>query len=155
MTEFPSLSSSVLGGALVGNGDQAKTVEMLQPITAVLYSTPGPITDVLLVCLKRVWKGIRGFGFAQVFGSHFAFSPPAGSRKTRWHVPSKGPVSLQLTLVETNHTTFEDPSPGTVAKSEPSQIKAGQLWNAHLRSVFSSARCLLNVTSLAHNDHVI
>lgn len=63
-------------------------------ITAVLYPTAGPafcltpscITDVLLVYLKRVQKGTRGFGLTQVWGSHFATSPPGGSRKTRRHV---------------------------------------------------------------------
>ena len=93
---------------------QAKTVEALQPIIAVLHVPPAPssITALLLVYLRRVWKGVKGFGCAQLQESHFALCPQLRAGRQEVALDG-GPDFLQLTLMETNHTTFEDPSCNT------------------------------------------
>lgn len=135
---------------------QAKTVEMLLPITAVLhYSTSGPslflepscITDVLLVYLKRVQKGIRGPGFTLVWGSPLVTSSPAGSRKTRWCVqwgPS-GP-SVDFDGVQPHHLWEPLPWHSSQIWTIPNQgMRAVECWfevNLHFSQV--SALCHLS-----------
>lgn len=112
---------------------QVKTIEMLLSIRAVtpplapLFSGPSCITDVLALGIsqERAERDERIWVHPSVRFPLYNFST-SWSRKTRRCI-QWGPEVLQLTLAETNHTTSENPSPGTVAKSEPFRTRAGQL----------------------------
>lgn len=167
LTGFPSdgllnFSSLIqLGWSCIGSKwclevpSQVKIIEMLLSIRAVtpplapLFSDPSCINDVLALGVSQ--EGAEGDERIWVHPSVtfplYNFST-SWSRKTRRCVQG-GPEVLQLTLVETNHTTSENPSPGTVARSEPFQTRAGQLQTAHLKSVLTSSGSPLSVSFLS------
>lgn len=120
MTEFSFLFPGLLGGALVNDGVwrcRAGQDSRHRSQSQQSYPSPRvpPSNDALrLVYLRRVRKGIEGFGAPNCEGLTLLFPHQLGAGRPEGG-PHGGPV-LQWALMETNRTTFEDPSchPGQI-----------------------------------------